>query len=454
MTARARILVAEDDDLTLELLTTVLRGAGYDVTPVTDGREALDQIARAPFDLVVGDVQMPRASGLEILDALNARAPETPLILVTAYANPGAAMDAISRGAADYLAKPVDVVALRTTVARTLERRRLAGENRQLRTAVLEPKALIGTSPPMLELYKQIAQIAPTDTTVLITGESGSGKEMVARMLHERSLRRAQPFVAVNCAGLAESLLESELFGHEKGAFTGAHTQRRGLFESATGGTVFLDEVGDVPLKMQVQLLRVLQEGEVRRVGGDAAIRVDVRVVSATNRDLAVELAEQRLRSDLFYRLNVVALHVPPLRHRGDDIDALTRYLVARHAAQLGRPVPDVAPETLRHLRAHAWPGNVRELGNALARAVAMSSRGIILPEDLPAIVSGAPPAVDSSLDHGWPTLDEVESRYVDRVLARCDGNKTDAATILGVDRRTLQRLLARRSGKPDHEDP
>ena len=450
MVARARILIAEDDDLTLELLTTVLRAAGYDVTAVADGQLALDEIGRSTFDLVVGDVQMPRASGLEILDALNARAPETPLILVTAYANPGAAMDAITRGAADYLAKPVDVVALQTTVARTLERKRLAGENRQLRRAAVEPKALIGTSAAMLELYKQIAQIAPTDTTVLITGESGSGKELVARMLHERSERAAQPFVAVNCGGLAETLLESELFGHERGAFTGAHSQRRGLFESANGGTLFLDEIGDVSLKMQAQLLRVLQEGEIRRVGGDAAIPVDVRVVSATNRDLELEMAEQRMRRDLFYRLNVVALHVPPLRQRGDDIDALTRYFVARHAAQLGRNIPEIAPETLGRLRAHAWPGNVRELENALARAVAMSSRGIILPEDLPAVVSGEPVGGETAVDHGWPTLDELEGRYVDRVLARCDGNKTDAATILGVDRRTLQRLLARRGGKPE----
>ena len=454
MVARARILIAEDDDLTLELLTTVLKAAGHDVTAVADGQLALDEIAKQTFDLVVGDVQMPRASGLEILDALNARAPETPLILVTAYANPGAAMDAISRGAADYLAKPVDVVALQTTVARTLERKRLAGENRQLRRAAIAPKTLIGTSAAMLELYKQIAQIAPTDTTVLITGESGAGKELVARMLHARSARAAQPFVAVNCGGLAETLLESELFGHERGAFTGAHSQRRGLFEAATGGTVFLDEIGDVPVKMQAQLLRVLQEGEIRRVGGDVAIPVDVRVVSATNRDLELELAEQRMRRDLFYRLNVVALSVPPLRQRGDDIDALTRYFVARHAAQLGRPIPEIAPETLARLRAHAWPGNVRELENALARAVAMSSRGIILPEDLPAVVSGEPDGGETSIDRGWPTLDELESRYVDRVLAQCDGNKTDAATILGVDRRTLQRLLARRTGKPDADKP
>jgi DNA-binding NtrC family response regulator len=449
----ARILVAEDDDLTLELLSTVLRAAGHEVTAVRDGREALDHIEHAPFDVVVADVQMPRASGLEILDALTARGAGTPLVLVTAYANPGGAMDAIARGAADYLAKPVDVVALRVTVARALERARLAGENRELRTAAAEPKTLIGTSAPMLALYKQIAQIAPTDTTVLITGESGSGKELVARVIHQRSARAAGPFVAVNCGGLAEGLLESELFGHERGAFTGAHAQRRGLFEQAAGGTVFLDEVGDVPLKMQGQLLRVLQEGEVRRVGGDAVIRVDVRVVSATNRDLSVEVAEQRMRGDLYYRLNVVALHVPPLRQRGDDVDVLARHLVARHAARIGRPVPDIAPEVLARLRAHAWPGNVRELENALARAVAMSSRGVILPEDLPAVVSGERAAGAEAIDRGWPTLDELEQRYVDRVLERCGGNRTDAANILGVDRRTLQRLLARRTGPSDGDE-
>jgi DNA-binding NtrC family response regulator len=450
MPDKARILVAEDDDLTLELLATVLRSAGHEVTAVADGREALDELERAPFDLVVGDVQMPRASGLELLDALSARAPETPLILVTAYANPGAAMDAIARGAADYLAKPVDVVALRATVARTLERKRLAGENRELRRAAVEPKTLVGTSPPMLELYKQIAQVAPTDATVLVTGESGAGKELVARVLHARSARAAEPFVAVSCGGLAESLLESELFGHERGAFTGAHAQRRGLFEAASGGTVFLDEIGDVSLKMQAQLLRVLQEGEIRRVGGDASVPVDVRVISATNRDLAADMAEGRMRRDLFYRLNVVALHVPPLRQRADDVAALARHFVARHAARLGRPVPEIAPETMARLGAHAWPGNVRELENALARAVAMSSRGIVLPEDLPAVVSGRPAEGAAALDDGWPTLDELERRYVDRVLGRCEGNRTDAANILGVDRRTLQRLLARRAGKPE----
>ena len=445
MAARARILIAEDDELTLELLATVLRAASHDVTAVPDGQAALAELRKAAFDLVLTDVQLPGGSGLELLDAVTEDAAETPVSLITAYADPGAAMDAIARGAADYLAKPVDVVALRTTVARTLERRRLAGENRQLRTVAIQHKTLIGTSPPMLELYKQIAQIAPTDTTVLITGESGAGKELVARMRHQRSRRAARPFVAVNCAALSEGVLESELFGHERGAFTGAHTLRRGLFETAAGGTVFLDEVGDIPGRMQAVLLRVLQEGELRRVGGSEAVPVDVRVVSATNRDLSVDVAEDRMRSDLYYRLNVVSLRIPPLRERGEDIIALSHHLVAWHAARIGKPIPELSGETLRLLRRHAWPGNVRELENALARAVAMSSHGVILPDDLPLAISGHAEPSPTTLDHDWPRLEELERRYIARVLERCGGNKTDAANILGVDRRTLQRLFARK---------
>jgi two-component system response regulator AtoC len=262
----AKILIAEDDDLTLEFLATVLRGENYDVATVTDGREALDRLREGTFDLVLSDIQMTRASGLEVLETVTKEFPDTPVVLITAFAQPGAAMDAIGSGAADYLAKPVDVVALRATVARALERRRLAKENRSLRSALAERKMLVGTCPPMLELYKEIARVAPTDVTVLVTGESGSGKELVARTIHERSRRANHPFIAFNCASLADGLLESELFGHEKGAFTGAHAFHKGLFETAEGGTIFLDEIGDVPAKMQGELLRVLQEGEVRRV--------------------------------------------------------------------------------------------------------------------------------------------------------------------------------------------
>jgi DNA-binding NtrC family response regulator len=438
-----RVLVAEDDDLTRELLAKVLRRDGYDVVEVADGADALVELGNAPFDLVLSDVQMARASGMEILDAVVASAPDTPVVLITAYAEPGAAMDAITRGAADYLAKPVDVVALRSTVARALERRRLRGENRRLRDEAIGKKTLIGTSPPMLELYKQLAQVAPTDATVLITGESGSGKELVARTLHQRSRRASGPYLAVNCATLAEGVLESELFGHEKGAFTGAHATRRGLFEDASGGTLFLDEVGDVPQKMQAQLLRVLQEGEVRRVGGSAAIPIDVRVIAATNHDLGSDVAERRFRADLYYRLNVVALRIPPLRERGEDVVALARHFVAVHAAQLGRPMPEISEEALGRIRSHPWPGNVRELDNALARAVAMMQRGVLLPGDLPPLVRGDT-AGAAAIDHDWPTLSALERRYVQRVLERTGGNKTEAATILGVDRRTLQRLFAR----------
>jgi len=452
MGARAKILIAEDDDLTLELLTTILEREGHTVTAVADGGDAIRCIEQTSFDLILTDVQMPRASGAEILEKVTQASADTPVILITAYAEPGAAMDAIARGAADYLAKPVDIVALRATVARALERRRLAGENRQLRADVIGPPALLGTSPAMLQLYKQIAHIAPTDTTVLITGESGSGKELVARTIHDRSRRAGQPFVAINCAALAEGLLESELFGHERGAFTGATALHRGLFETAAGGTLFLDEVGDVPPKMQAQLLRVLQEGEVRRVGGSVSIAVDTRVISATNKDLSVDVAEKRMRADLYYRLNVVGVVVPPLRMRGDDVVALSRHFVARHAAHLGRQTPELSAEALALIRAYPWPGNVRELDNALARATAMSSREILLPEDLPPLVGRAPQPEAQAIDADWPSLDELQRRYIQRVLDRTDGNKTAAATILGVDRRTLQRLSAREGGRSDDD--
>jgi DNA-binding NtrC family response regulator len=446
MVSPGKILVAEDDDLTLELLGRVLTKEGYEVVCVADGREAIEQLQTTTFDLVVSDIQMARVSGLELLDVVTEKAAETPVVLVTAYADPGAAMDAITKGAADYLAKPVDVVALRTTVARALERRRLAADNRSLRSAIAGRKVLVGTSPAMLELYKQIAHVAPTHATVHVTGESGSGKELIARTIHERSMRAAGPFVAVNCAALAEGLLESELFGHERGAFTGANATRAGLFEAAENGTIFLDEVGDVPAKMQAALLRVLQEGEVRRVGGATTVHVNVRVISATNRDLAADAKAGRMREDLFYRLSVVSLHVPPLRERGDDIVALTQHLIARHAALLGRPMPRLSDEAMLAIRSYRWPGNVRELENALARAVAMSERGVIVAGDLPSHGSDGAATNVPALEADWPTLDEVQRRYISRVLAHTGQNKTLAANILGIDRRTLQRLATRES--------
>ena len=444
--AAIRALVVDDDDLSREMLAEVLARDGHSVALAADGSEALRRLnaGDAAFDLVISDVQMARTSGFELLAAINRAHPDTPVILVTAFADPRAAMDAVSRGAADYLTKPVDLAQLRATIARALERRDRRREHARLAGSsdVLSRRTLIGTSVAMIELYKQIAQVAPTNATIYIQGESGSGKELVARTIHERSQRASGPFVAVNCAALTESLLESELFGHEKGSFTGALTTRRGLFEVSDGGTLFLDEIGDVTAKLQAQLLRVLQEGQLRRVGGTQELTVDVRVITATNRDLAAEMAAGRIRADLFYRLSVVTLAVPPLRDRGDDLVTLAKHFAARHALELGRANPELTDATLSALRNRSWPGNVRELENAMARAVAMCQHDVILPSDLPPIAHASTgDASGAAIDGDWPTLEVLERRYIEKVLARVDHNKTAAAQVLGIDRRTLQRM-------------
>jgi DNA-binding NtrC family response regulator len=450
-TAQAFILVAEDDDLTRELLVEVLHRGGHRTVDVASGVDALERLKAERFDLVLSDIQMPGASGMEILTYVMRAAPETAVVLITAFARPDSAMDAIAQGAVDYLTKPVDVFALQAAVARALERKRLTTENLRLRSVTLDKKSMVGTSAPMLSLYKQIAQVARTEAAVLLMGESGCGKELAARKIHDLSRRASGPYVPLNCATLAESILESELFGHERGAFTGAHSSRRGVFEEANGGTIFLDEIGDVPAKMQAQLLRVLQEGEVRRVGGTAAIKVDVRVVAATNRDLASDVGTGRMREDLYYRLNVVAVRVPPLRDRGDDIIELARHFLVRYAVEFGRAVPDLSPETVALLRSYPWPGNVRELENALARAVALTPRAALLPEDLPPEIAmgGATPG-HATIDADWPTLKVLDDRYIQKVLEHVQENRTHAANVLGMDRRTLQRLLAREEGETE----
>jgi DNA-binding NtrC family response regulator len=313
---------------------------------------------------------------------------------------------------------------------------RVSSLSQRQRRKAASKNTLIGAAPAMLELYRQIAQVAPTNVTVLIIGERGSGKELVARTIHERSRRAARIYAAVNCAGVTEQVLESELFGHERGAVGGADSARPGLFEEANGGTVFLDEVGDVPVKMQARLLRVLQDGKVCRVGSTKPIAVDVRLLAATDRELSIDVAQKRLRADLFYRLNAVTLRIPPLRDRGEDILTLARHFVARHAVALGRPVPEISRETWDQLRSYPWPGNVRELENAMLRAVEMSQEPVLRPTDLPRLVSDQ----QQTIDRDWPTLAELERRYINRVLERTGGNKTQAAAILGVARRTLQR--------------
>src|SRR4051812_2157532 len=392
MAEAARILVADDDAASRALMEQILAEDGHRVTACSDGAEAIrkleEETARGgEYDAVVSDIRMVDVDGLEVLDWVHKHIPETPVLLVTAFGNVDGAVDAIRRGAYDYISRPYDVAAIKLVVDRALRHRRLAAENRRLKREIREKYSLqnvIGRSEGMLQVYKTAARVALTDATVLVVGESGTGKELVARAIHSASSRSTGPFIAVDCGAIAEGVLESELFGHARGSFTGATGARRGLFEEAAGGTLFLDEIGDIGGRIQGQLLRVLQEGEIRRVGESSAVRVDTRVVTATNKDLAEQVKSGRFREDLFYRLNVVTIRIPPLRERREDIPLLAEHFAARHAGARGATLTTDAREALL---LWDWPGNVRELENAVARALALNPGGTILPEDLPEAV-------------------------------------------------------------------
>ncbi len=467
MTEAARILVIDDDMASRGLMEQILAEDGHAVTPCADGAEAIklleEERSRSGdgYDAVVSDIRMMQADGLEVLDWAQKNAPETPVLLVTAFGNVDGAVDAIRRGAYDYISKPYDVNAIKLVVDRALRHRRLAAENRRLKREIREKYSLqnvVGRSEGMLQVYKTAARVASTDATVLVVGESGTGKELVARAIHSASARSAGPFIAVDCGSIAEGVLESELFGHARGSFTGATGARRGVFEEAAGGTLFLDEIGDIGPRVQGQLLRVLQEGEIRRVGESTAVRVDTRVVAATNKDLVEAVKAGRFREDLYYRLNVVAIPIPPLRDRREDIPLLAEHFASRHAGARGATITTEAREALV---GYDWPGNVRELENAVARALALNPGGTILPEDLPegvrekhsarkgagkAVPSSAPPAIvapqPDPLFADRPSLDELNRRYAERMLRELGGNKTRAAEALGIDRKTLSRLL------------
>jgi DNA-binding NtrC family response regulator len=446
----SRLLVVDDDAESCAVVAEALRAEGYRVETALDGSAALALATAQPFDVVIADIRMPDVDGLTLLQQLRRLAPETSVILMTAFGTAEAALQAIRDGAYDYVSKPLRLEEVLLTIRRALEQRRLAREAPGSADSLSEAAGLrhiVGASPRMIEVFKLIARVAPTRSPVLITGESGTGKEVVARALHDHGGRAAAPFVAVNCAGLAEGLLESELFGHVRGAYTGAVQARRGLFEAADGGTIFLDEIGDVSPNLQAKLLRVLGEGEIRPVGGNETSRVDVRIIAATNKDLPAEVRQGRFREDLFYRLHVVTLHLPPLRERAEDIPALAHHFLRKYAEENKKEIRGFAPEALRLLEAHPWPGNVRELEHAVERAVAVSHHAQILPEDLPEHLApaAAAPLAALGLDPlQLVTLDELTRRYVSRVLAAAGGNKTRAAAILGVDRRTLYRMLER----------
>jgi two-component system response regulator AtoC len=443
-----RILVADDDRSSRDLMTKILASAGYQVLAVGDGKEAIARAGDPTIELVVSDIRMVERDGLEVLSAFREKARDVPVILVTAFGNIDGAMDAIRRGAFDYISKPYDVDQIQVVVARALQQRRLSLENRELKKQIREQYALesiVGRSEAMLQVFKTAARVAATDATVLILGESGTGKELVARAIHSGSPRVGGPFVPVDCGTIAEGVLESELFGHAKGAFTGAQAARRGLFEEARGGTLFLDEIGDIGPKLQAQLLRALQEGEVRPVGANEVVRTDARVVAATNKDLAALVKEGKLREDLYYRLNVVTIRLPPLRERREDIPLLCDHFAAHFARG---EVATFSPEARELIGRYHWPGNVRELENAVARAMALNPSGVIVPEDLPDAVRQAKPGAASALPSDRPTLDDLSRRYAQLVLKETGGNKTRAAEVLGIDRKTLYRLV----GEPSSE--
>ena len=444
MSARHSILVVDDDTAHRTMLRTLVGGWGYEISEADDGEAAIRLVRERAYDLVLMDVRMLKVSGLEALAAVKAINPAIPVVIMTAFSSVETAVAALKQGAHDYLTKPLDFDKLRVTLERSMEHTRLKAENRALRAELagrFERSRIVGRSPAMLRLLDTVAQVAPSEATVLISGESGTGKEVIAGALHVNSARREGPFVSLNCAAITESLMESELFGHEKGAFTGAERRREGRFQQADGGTLFLDEVSEMPLSMQAKLLRVLQEREFTRVGGDSLLRVDVRVVAATNTHLPDRIAAGRFREDLYYRLNVVALRLPPLRERREDIPLLAQHFLEMFAAKNRTPVKGFSPQAMDRLIRCEWPGNVRELMNAVERAVVLARADYLTAEDFPAVGPAPPAAAPPAADAGLP-LSAVERTVILDTLAAAGGNKSEAARRLGITRRTLHQKL------------
>jgi two-component system response regulator HydG len=445
----ATLLVADDDPGLRESLERTLTREGYRVVLASDGRAALERVQAGGIDLIVTDLRMPGLTGLELLRAAKAIRPDVDVILLTAFGTVEEAVKAMKDGAYDFLTKPFRREQLLKLVDKALERRDLIEQNRALKKQLEDLRAkgqMIGASPSFRRMLTLVEQVADSSATILIQGQSGAGKELVARTIHERSGRRIGPFVAVNCAALPETLLESELFGYEKGAFTGAAGRKEGRFELANGGTLFLDEVADLSLVTQPKILRVLQEGEFERLGGTRTLQVDVRIVAATNQDLAEMVKEKRFREDLYYRLNVITVRVPPLRERHEDIRVLAQHYLRVYAAKNGRKLEGFSNEALERLESYAWPGNVRELENLIERTVLLVRKDRIDAEDLPEEVAGVKrPPRDAILELVGSPLDEIERRLLDETLRITGGNKTQAAKLLGIDVRTVARKLERR---------
>lgn len=436
----ATVLVVDDVANTIELLQRQLGGQGFRVFTAAGIPEATRTLEAGPVDLVITDLKMPGGNGLDLVRHVRENYRNTEVMVITGYASIDGAVAAVKIGAEEYLAKPFTEEELRDAVQRTLEKlrlRRAADTDADRQPPV--PHGLLGTSPAMRDVFRAIVKAAATTATVLVTGESGTGKELVARAIHYGGPRAAGPFVAVNCGGIPEGLIESELFGHVKGAFTGASESRAGFFQTADGGTVFLDEIAELRLPMQVSLLRALQDREVRMVGAARAHKVDVRIVAATNKDLHVLVQKGAFREDLYFRLNVVSIRVPPLRERGEDVLVLARHFAGKFAAEYGKPAPRLSEAALQVLHGYDWPGNVRELENLVQRLVVMADRDVVDVPDLP------PPMRFSAARRGvgvLRSLAEVEAEHIRNVMVATNGNRTRAAEILGIDRKTLRQKL------------
>ena len=454
MSSRLTILLVDDDPAHRDMLHTLLDDWGYGVEEAGDGEEAVAQCRERPFDLVLMDLRMPKKNGLEALVEIKAFNPAIPVLMMTAFSDVEAAVTAIKSGAYDYVTKPLDFEKLKVSLRNVFEYTILRQEHDTLLDTLASPQetfGIIGHSEPMRQMLSMVRTIAPSDATVLVCGESGTGKELIAKAIHTGSGRKKGPYVAFNCAAITESLMESELFGHEKGAFTGADKRREGRFAQADKGTLFLDEIGEMPLLMQAKLLRVIQEREVQPVGSDRTVHVDVRLVAATNRDLAVEVAGGRFREDLYYRLNVVSLALPPLRDRPDDIPLLAQYFLAAYAEKNGKPVKGFSPGAMDRLIRYAWPGNVRELENVIERAVVLLLGDHVTERELPPQLHAVPEApyvegVGSATTPGVTddpgTLRDVERTAILQTLALTGGNKSEAAKRLGITRKTLHAKL------------
>ena len=449
MTADARVLVVDDEERVRKLLTRLLQEEGHRVRAASSGREALEALEGEAYDLVLTDLTMPGMSGMDLLSEIREKWPEMSVILITAFGTVESAVEAMHKGAFHYITKPFKLDEVRIFTQRALQEGRTRRELAALRREVhqkFEYANIIGKSKAMRDVFSLIERVAPSNSTVLIQGKSGTGKELVAKAIHYNSPRRRSPFVPINCGAIAETLLESELFGHVKGAFTGAIANKKGIFEEAQGGTIFLDEIADTSPGMQVKLLRVLQEREIRRVGGNDTIKVDVRLIASTNRNLAEAVRERDFREDFYYRLNVIPLILPPLRDRPEDIPLLARRFLAGFAAEAGSEVTGISTEAMRALMHYAWPGNIRELENVIERAVTLGAGGgeggELGVEDLPpSLLEDAGPAETEALPV-VSTIREVEKAHIARVLKFTGGQVSKAARSLGIDRRTLYRKI------------